>query len=92
MQKQLQSYSIKLQPRLVEQIDELVKVEHLYPSRNEFLREAVRVHLREVRRESIQAKTEELKKKAAKHPKSPLISREEKERIAKEFLKEKGLI
>ena len=92
MQKLLQSYSIKLQPRLVEQIDELVKVEQLYSSRNEFLREAVRAHLRGVRKELVHRKTVGLKAAAKKHPKAPFISREEKAGMAREFLKENRVI
>jgi metal-responsive CopG/Arc/MetJ family transcriptional regulator len=45
----LQSYCIKLQPRLVEQIDALVK-EGWCASRNEFLREAAMQRVIELRK------------------------------------------
>jgi Arc/MetJ-type ribon-helix-helix transcriptional regulator len=85
----LQSYCIKLQPRLVEQIDALVK-DGWCASRNEFLREAAMQRLLEARRALVGQWAEELRAKATKHPKTPFLSRKEREEAARELLAEQG--
>ena len=89
----LATYSIKLQPRVVEKIDELVEA-NVCPSRNEFLREAAVKHLRDLERLffewQIGKDIEKFKAGAKRHPKSPFMTKKEKDEVFEEFCRKKG--
>jgi len=90
--------SVEVDDRLAKAIDNVVAVSGAYSSRSEFLKDSIRKNLAESMEMSEWMKDfrESTKKLAAvarsRGYKGGLLSRKEKDKIAKEYLKEKGFI
>jgi len=89
----MKQFCITLEPKLVKEVDRLVKSEGLHSSRNDFVRDAVREKLMVWRREQLRKDLKKLAEKAkARGWDGHMPTREERARIADEFLKEKGIL
>jgi Arc/MetJ-type ribon-helix-helix transcriptional regulator len=80
---------LKLPETLLKGIDSVMDKEG-YTSRQEFIREAVRSALVKYRIQLFHETVEKLKKKAKLRRTSPILTRREKDEIARDYLKEKG--
>ena len=88
----MQQYVMNAEPKLIQEVDEIVKTERLYSSRNEFVRDAVRSKVLEYRKLKISRLLKDAGQKALERGwNSEIPSKEERGRIAKEFLEKKGL-
>jgi len=86
----MRQFVMNVEPRLIKQVDRLVKEEG-YPSRNEFVRDAIRSRVEELERLKIRKALKKLAKKAVKSGwDGSLLTQEEREKIFQEFIKEKG--
>ena len=84
---------IQFQKQMVDQI-EVYLDEGLYSSKAEFIREAVRDKLIEMRKKLFWARTEEIKKELKKKGvriTSPFLTPEQKDKAFKEFARKHGL-
>ena len=89
----MHQYTITAEPQLMKEVDKVIKKTGLYNSRNDFVRESIRTHLREIRRGEMKMELKKFTDKIKAKGKVPsLITKEEKIQIANEFLKEKGII
>lgn len=90
----MKQYAITVEPGLMKQVDEVVKVFGLYHSRNDFIRDAIRNRLLDLQeRAEFRKNLEKFKARAkARGAKLRFLTPEEKDSIAKELLKEKGLL
>jgi len=88
----MKSIVVRMEPRLVNEVDQLVHDEGLYRSRNAFVRDAVRARLVEIRaaliREKAKPAMEKLKQRGYK-PRE--MTREERDAALDEYLKSKGV-
>ena len=82
-----QLVNLKFQPELLQEVDKTVD-EGLYPSRAEFIRDAVRRLILELRREYALRMLETNFGKGK--GKTPVLDEKRKQRIYREYLKEKG--
>ncbi len=88
----MKSILVRVEPRLVDEIDQLVHDEGLYRSRNAFLRDAVRSRLIEVRATLIREKTKPIIEKLRERGYKPrMVTREDREAALNEYLKSKGV-
>lgn len=88
----MEQFAITAEPELMKRVDEFIKENKLYSSRNDFVRESIREHLREVQRTKIREVFHEWAEEIKAKGKVPhLLSPEEKDEIAHELMKEKGL-
>ncbi len=88
----MKQFCITLEPKLVKEVDECVKSGGLHSSRNDFVRDAVRGKVMEMRRTQMRKAAKALGRKMLKRGwNGELLTREDKIRIANEFLKEKGI-
>lgn len=64
----MKCYSLVIEPRLVKQVDRLIKEHGLYSSRSDFIRDAIRARLIEVKKTVLEkeVKEKESKKKLEK--------------------------
>jgi len=89
--------SVEVDDRLAKAIDNVVAISGAYSSRSEFLKDSIRKNLAETREMSEWMKNfrESTKKLAAlarsRGYKGGLLTRKEKDKIAGEFIKERGL-
>lgn len=89
--------SVEVKDSCAKAIDAVVVSSGLYSSRSEFLKDSIRKNLAEVSQmseslKSIRRGAEKLAAEARRRGyKGGLLSREEKEKIAREFIKEKGI-
>jgi len=81
---------LKLPETLLKGIDSVMDEEG-YTSRQEFIREVVRHALAQYKIRLFHETVERLKKKANLRRISPILTTEEKDRIAKKYFKEKGV-
>ena len=85
----MEQYAITAEAQLMKEVDRIIKETRLYNSRNEFVRESIRAHLIEVRKTMIAQSFENLASKIKKQGKKPrILTKEEKQELFKEFLKE----
>ena len=88
-----QQFVMNVEPKLIEEIDAIIEKESLYGSRNEFVREALREKVMEFRRLRARKVLKEIGKKAMeKGWNGEMLSKEERNKLADEFLKEKGFL
>jgi len=59
----MKHYSLVIEPKLVKQIDRLIKEHGLYSSRSDFIRDAIRARLIEVKKTVLGKEAEEPKSK-----------------------------
>jgi Arc/MetJ-type ribon-helix-helix transcriptional regulator len=79
------------EPALIKEIDKIVREEKTYSSRNDFVREAIRNLIREYNWLKAKKKAKIMGEKALKKGwNGELLTKKEKEKIANEYLKEKG--
>jgi len=80
---------LKLPENLLKSIDTLIASEG-YTSRQEFVRETIRQAITQHRIREFHRTVEELRKKVKVKRKSPILTKAEKDRIAKEYFKQRG--
>ena len=80
---------LKLPQTLVKMLDEAVESEG-YTSRQEFIREALRKIIVEHKKQEVRQVLERLRKKSMRGG-SPLLTRREKDEVARRILAERGL-
>ncbi|MFH1256876.1 MAG: ribbon-helix-helix domain-containing protein [Candidatus Diapherotrites archaeon] len=87
----MQQYVMNMEPALIKEVDKIVKSEKLHNSRNEFIRDAVRSKVLEFRRSKVRKMLREIRDNALKNGwNGELLTREERDKMAKEFMKKKG--
>jgi Arc/MetJ-type ribon-helix-helix transcriptional regulator len=81
------------EPALIKEVDDVIKKEQIYSSRNDFIRDAIRKLLEERKKSLfIRSTFKEIGEKAKKTGwNAKLPTREARIRIADEYLKESGL-
>ena len=88
-----QQFVMNVEPKLIEEIDTIIEKEGMYGSRNEFVREALREKVMEFRRLRARKVLKEIGKTAMERGwDGEMPTKEEREEITKEFLKEKGFL
>ncbi len=88
-----QQFVMNVEPRLIEEIDAIIEKEGMYGSRNEFVREALREKVMEFRRLRARKVLKEIGKTAMKRGwNGEMPTKEEREKLTKKFLKEKGFL
>ncbi len=88
----MQQYVMNVEPSLIKEVDEIIKKEKLYSSRNEFIRDAIRSKVMEFRVLKMRRLAKEARENAERHGvKIRFLTRKDREKILDEFLKEKGL-
>jgi Arc/MetJ-type ribon-helix-helix transcriptional regulator len=89
----MKQFSITIEPGLIKEVDHLIKSEQLHNSRNDFIRDAIRSKIMEFRRAEFRKDVRKIRDTAlARGWNGELLTREDKERIANDFLKEKGFV
>ncbi len=84
----MKQYCITLEPELVKEVDKAVKEGGLHSSRNDFVRDAVRGKVMEMQRARMRKAAKALGQRMLKRGwNGELLTREDKIRIADEFLK-----
>jgi Arc/MetJ-type ribon-helix-helix transcriptional regulator len=82
---------MNVEPKLVEEVDRLVKSEKIYSSRNEFIRDAIRSKVMEYRKVDLRRALGKIRQNAlANGWNGEMPSKKEREKIAREHLKELG--
>jgi len=85
----MKSVLVRIEPKLVEEVDSLVGENGMYHSRNAFFRDAVRARLIQLRAAEISEKTKPIVEKLRKRGYKPkTITREEKKKAADGYLRE----
>jgi Arc/MetJ-type ribon-helix-helix transcriptional regulator len=88
----LKQYVMNMEPQLIKEVDEIVKKEKLHSSRNEFIRDSVREKVLEYRRLKARNALKEIGENALKKGwKGDLLTKKEKDKIAKEFFNKKNI-
>jgi len=83
---------MNVEPKLVKEVDKIVKGQKLYSSRNEFVRDAIRSKVSEYRWANVRKQLKSIGENALKKGwNGELPSRHERAKIADEYLKERGL-
>jgi len=83
---------MNVEPELVGLVDEIVKNEGIYSSRNDFIRDAIRTRVLELKRLQLRKKAKEIGKACLKKGwNGQLASKKQREKAALEFLKGKKL-
>lgn len=89
----MKQITVMLEPDLIKSIDDVVKNEGLYHSRNDFIRDAARQKIIEFRKMSLRKAATEMNRIAKSRGwDGTLLTKEEREKIAVEFAKEKGFL
>ena len=84
---------MNVEPKLIREVDALVKSEGLYNSRNDFVRDALRGKVLEYRRLKLGNDLRKIGKNAvAKGWNGRMPTGKQRDKIAEEFLKEKGFL
>ena len=87
----MQQYVMNVEPKLIKEVDGIIKREKLYSSRNEFIRDAIRSKVMNCRVLKMRALAKDARENAERHGvKIRLPTRKERDKFAEEFLKEKG--
>lgn len=90
----MKQYALTIDPKLMKKVDEIVKKEGLYHSRNDFVRDALRAKVLALEwRLNFRADVKKMRETAlARGWNGKMPTKEERNKIAIEFLKEKRLI
>ncbi len=85
----MEQYSITMEPRLVQAVDSLVQKEGLYNSRNDFIRDAIRARILEVRKAEIDRRVKIVADRIRARGITPRMpTEEERQALFEEFVKE----
>lgn len=83
---------MNVEPKLIEEVDRIIKTQKLHSSRNEFIRDAIRSKVMECRKTKLRKLLREIGQNAlAKGWNGEMPSKEEREKILREYLAERGL-
>ncbi len=88
----MQQYAITIEPELISSVDEYIKKSGLYSSRNEFIRESIRERLIEIRKAQMTPALEAWREKMRSRGEIKMPTKDERDKIVTEYLKEKGII
>ncbi|MBI5884606.1 ribbon-helix-helix protein, CopG family [archaeon] len=90
----LKQYAITIDPKLMKKVDEAVKKDGLYHSRNDFVRDAIRAKLVDLEwKLGFRASVKKMREKAlGRGWDGKLLTKEEKDKIALDYMKELGFI
>jgi len=88
----LKQFVMNVEPKLIKEVDKIIKAQKLYSSRNEFVRDAIRSKVSECKWASVRKQLKAIGENALKKGwNGELPTREERAKIADEYLKERGL-
>ncbi|MBI2530399.1 MAG: ribbon-helix-helix protein, CopG family [Candidatus Diapherotrites archaeon] len=88
----MRQYVMNVEPALIKEVDEIIRKEKLYSSRNEFIRDAVRSKVMGFRVLKMRRLAKEIRENAIKKGwNGEFPSQEERDKFVRDFLKEKGL-
>jgi len=88
----MKSVLVRIEPKLVAEVDKMVGDEGMYHSRNAFFRDAVRARLIQLKAQEISARTKPIVEKLKQRGyKQKMITPEEKKKVAIEYLKDLGM-
>ncbi|MBN2067747.1 MAG: ribbon-helix-helix protein, CopG family [Candidatus Diapherotrites archaeon] len=88
----MRQYVMNVEPKLIAEVDRIIKKEKLYSSRNEFIRDAIRGKVLDYRRLLLRAELRKIAENAlAKGWNGKMPSKKQRGKIAEEYLAERGL-
>lgn len=89
----MKQYALTIDPKLMKKVDEIVKMEGLYHSRNDFVRDALRAKVLALEwRLNFRESAKKMRELALKRGwDGKLLSKKEKDRIAVEHFKKLGI-